>query len=187
MTTIVRYVTGENFQKVREYVENGGDINLPDKNGMTALMFSLLFGYLDISKYLLSKGAELSSQTKFGNTPLIFASKYGQLNMVRFLISKGVNINHQNNGGYTALMGAVWYGYLGVVRLLVEKGADINMQDTNGDTALNLTSTSIFSSPDVVKYLTSLQGPLSLQHIILNLIEKECICSEELPEMLFMR
>ena len=46
-----------NLQIVKEFIENGADVNAKDILGRTALYLASYFGNLEIVKYLESKGA----------------------------------------------------------------------------------------------------------------------------------
>ena len=152
-----------------------------------------------VKKCLEEKDVNINQQDRYGNTALFYASWPAvHLEIFKLLMQKGIGINIQNKDGDTALIWASGKRSFEVVKLLVEAGADINIRDRNGETALMRASG--FWNVNVENYLTSLKGPLSLQHIVLNLIEK-CNCetntSDELcsshishkglPDILFVR
>ena len=86
----------------------------------------------------------------------------------------------------TQLIQYIKEGNLQKVKEEVEQGVIINIQTEAGYTALIWASRG-YGNLDIVKFLNSLKGPLSLQHIILNLIEKENVPINSLPDVLFVR
>ena len=118
-------------------------------------------------------------------TQLIQYVREGNLQKIKEEVEQGVNINIQDEFGDTALMWASRYGRLNIVKFLISKGANINIQDGAGRTALIWAS--MVGRLNVVESLNSLKGPASLQHIILNLIEKEGTPHGGLPDVLFRR
>lgn len=76
-------------------------------------------GYLDVVKYLTSKGINVS----FDNNYAIRSASYdGYLEMVEFLTSKGADVNADNGG---ALKWSSKNGHLEVVKFLVRNGANV--------------------------------------------------------------
>ena len=59
---------------VKFYCDNGGDVNIADNYGMTAMMWAALKGHLEIVKHLWSRGSEVDIPDKYGMTALMFAS-----------------------------------------------------------------------------------------------------------------
>lgn len=130
---------------------------------------------------------QLNTQYENGITPLIWASMYGHLDLVKILIAKGVSLNLRSKyGGYTVLMVTSIKGHLRIVKFLISKGADLNIKNEHGKTASGEASGRCNLST-LSNYLASLKGPLSLQHIVLNLIEERSIPCGDLPKVLFQR
>ncbi|MCF7955846.1 MAG: ankyrin repeat domain-containing protein [Phycisphaerae bacterium] len=85
-------------KKVKVYLENGGDVNSVDRNGLTALhlasfpMFSK-HDNIDIIKMLLDKQADMEKKdAKSGLTPLGVAVRFGYVDAVRLLVNRGANV-----------------------------------------------------------------------------------------------
>lgn len=56
---------------VIEYlIEKDSNLNLQDKNGMTALHLAAMHDYAEIVEYLISKEAMVDAEDNNGNTPL---------------------------------------------------------------------------------------------------------------------
>ena len=90
-------------QHLQTYLQNGGDINIQDQWGNTALIWASYWGHLEIVQLLVEKGADVDIQDNWGNTALIIASYWGHLEVVIYLVEKGAKIDIQNKDGWTAL------------------------------------------------------------------------------------
>ena len=92
-------------------VEHGADMNLQDRNGETAIHFTI--DNHDDCYY------------------------FGDDNVLKFLVENGADVNARTTENCTPLMRASFKGCYGVLNFLVEHGADIDLQDKHGDTALH--------------------------------------------------
>jgi len=129
------------LRMVRFLLEIGTDVNVKDKDGKTALMFtSDLWGgvpvnaYLEVAELLLDKGADVNAEDKDGKTALMVASDRGRLEVLKLLLVKGADVNTKDKDGKTALM--VVSNNPEVAKLLLDNGADVNAKDKDGKTAL---------------------------------------------------
>ncbi|MBF0433037.1 MAG: ankyrin repeat domain-containing protein [Fibrobacteria bacterium] len=126
-------------QTFRVLLENGGDPNLPNKDGSTPLMLAVKKTNPMITTMLLQKA------TKEGVTnpgALFFEAVSGRnLNIIRQVLeivkdSSVVN-SRATVSKKTALISAASNGALEVVELLIDLKADINARDAFGTTALH--------------------------------------------------
>jgi len=129
------------FSTIQLYVEQGGNIEVNDNLGKTALIFACQYGKFDIVKYLIEKGANVNTRYKNGwaTTALITAcSKDGQiyLEIVKYLIDNGADIELTDNDQETALMWASRFNCLSIAKCLIENGANLEKKDKGGATAL---------------------------------------------------
>lgn len=129
-------------------------INLHDRWGWSALMFSALYSRRKSTEktveMLIKAGADVNFRTCMesclGYTALMFSAEYSNTasteNTVRTLIDNGADLNIQNANGRTALMLSAMYvgvtSTVDTVRMLIEAGADTKIKDGNGNTALML-------------------------------------------------
>ena len=98
-----------NLEIINSYLDNGGDVNVTDEKGCSALFLAT---YLD---------------------------EKVSLEAVKILLDHGANVNAQTNTTQqTALMNASDVGNLEVVKLLLEKGADPKIKDMFKETALDI-------------------------------------------------
>ena len=77
------------IQRVQELLENGANPNIQNRNGRTALMVAIAWGYTDIVLLLLEKGADpnisANSGERLPNTALEVAEFYGAQDIIKIL------------------------------------------------------------------------------------------------------
>lgn len=77
------------IQRVQELLENGANPNIQNRNGRTALMVAIAWGYTDIVLLLLEKGADPNISANSGeglpNTALEVAEFYGAHDIIKIL------------------------------------------------------------------------------------------------------
>jgi ankyrin repeat protein len=72
---------------VKVLVENGADVNIQDKNGNTALIYTSYYGYLEIVQHLIDKGVDINHQNKDGWAALQIAKKFNHIKLVNYLLN----------------------------------------------------------------------------------------------------
>ncbi|EHH49960.1 hypothetical protein EGM_00709 [Macaca fascicularis] len=119
-------------------------VNLADRNGNTALHYSVSHSNFSIAKLLLETGVcNVDHQNKAGYTavmitPLASAETNEDMAVVWKLLREG-NVNIQaTQGGQTALMLGVSHDREDMVQALLSCQADVNLQDHDGSSALML-------------------------------------------------
>ncbi|NWR71043.1 KANK4 protein, partial [Centropus unirufus] len=137
-------------------------VNLADRNGNTALHYSVSHSNFPIAKLLLDTGVCcLDLQNRAGYTavmltPLATAETDEDMEVVMKLLQEG-NVNLQAaQGGQTALMLGVSHERDDMVRALLSCQADINLQDEEGMTALMLACQQ--GNADIVRLLLTQPG-----------------------------
>ena len=112
------------------------DKNVDDINNLNLINIASRYGYKNIVKLLIDKGANVNIiSSNYNNTALMQAATYGYKDIVELLIDNGASIDIQDYIGITALIKAALH-YKDIVELLINKGADINIKDNYGKTAL---------------------------------------------------
>lgn len=93
------------YDKVKDLLDMGCDVNDRDYAGTTALHDAALKGHLDIVKLLLDHGAiiDIRSGPDDLDTPLIDATAQGHLDVVKLLLARGADPRIYNAQGKTAL------------------------------------------------------------------------------------
>ncbi|KAI0527850.1 ankyrin repeat-containing domain protein [Xylaria bambusicola] len=122
---------------ISELINAGADVNYvetknPARIKRSALQRAVEFGYIDIVKLLIEKGAHINQPllSNFQNTALQAAAGYGCLESLKVLIDKGADINAlpAKRYGRTALESAAENGRLDVVQLLLDNGASLRRE-----------------------------------------------------------
>lgn len=76
----------------------GTDINRPDIDGWTSLMWAAKTGRDDIIEVLLSKNADLDHSDVVGNTALHVTAKYGNGKVIQLLLDQGARVLTNKQG-----------------------------------------------------------------------------------------
>ncbi|KAG8201242.1 hypothetical protein JTE90_019881 [Oedothorax gibbosus] len=119
------------LQRVRTYLEGGGDVNFADKYGRSLLHFAAHSGNLELVRFLKQKGANIQIEDKIcGRKPIHIAAKEGHPSVISFFHDVvPSSINECDNINWTPLHYAVWKGDLNTIKFLVENGAKINAEE----------------------------------------------------------
>ena len=117
------------------------DVNLQDKNGMTALMYAAKGIHSIIFKDILkNEKINVNLQDKNGMTALMYATKgISQIILKDILTNEKVDVNLQDKDGMTALMHAAMdYDYSNLEKVLENKKVNLHLKNKKGETALDL-------------------------------------------------
>ena len=132
-------LTGD-FEIIKNYINNGGDIDHRFDDQETLLSSALKNGYTEIANYLIENGADINQVDHKKNTLLIqlcSSSIYSKSEvMVQLLVDAGAELNHKDNRGYTALMCAAIVHEMELVKILID--SDWNNTTMSGHTFLQM-------------------------------------------------
>ena len=92
-----------NFEKVKELINKGADIEAKNRSGWTSLMCASYNGHSEVVKVLLEKGADIEAKDNDGQTSLISASEWNYSDVVKMLLENRADIEAKDNRGKTAL------------------------------------------------------------------------------------
>ena len=111
---------------VRGQIAAGADVNLPQADGSTPLLWAAYHSYPEMVTALIDAGADPDAANQFGITPLLQASRYGDVPVIEALLDGGASLESQHPESETPLMAAARTGNVDAVKLLIEHGADVN-------------------------------------------------------------
>jgi ankyrin repeat protein len=128
------------------------DVNTPDVDGSTALLYATYAVDHEMVRALLKAGAKANVTNHYGASPLAEAVKLVDVDLVTQLLAAHADPNSPNVDGETGLMIASSLGSLKIAQLLVAKGADVNaVENFRGQTALMWAAAEYH--PDIVDLL----------------------------------
>ncbi len=138
-TALMAAAKSGDSERMRALLEQGDDVNQPNRNGGTAIMYAVLSGEVKPVSLLLEHQAHVDAVAKNGWTPLMIAAVKGYVEIARLLLKHGAEPNRADVYAWTPLMRAVYEQRPRMVRLLVDNGrTDVNRAGENGVTALHL-------------------------------------------------
>lgn len=144
---------------VKEILDLGADINIPNSQNITPLHHAISSARSEIADLLAARGAKLDVYSAAGMgdvkhleeflasgvkpacpwTPLHCAAMMGKTDAAKLLLDKGADVNAVSRGGYgkrTPLMWAAMGNHKETIEYLVSRGASVNQADDHGHTAL---------------------------------------------------
>ncbi len=134
------------YQLVLNLLDLGADINAFRKSryayGNTALIEAARYGYLDLVKLFIERGAHLDVTNFMGNTALMYAVINQQLEVAKLLLESGAEVDIPDKNNDTPLLIAAAKGYYNIVLLLLDHHANLNYIDFDNEDAFVLASKS---------------------------------------------
>ena len=117
----------------------GEFINAKNKEGITALHYSVINGNIDIFQLLKKYGANLEEVTNTGKNIIHIAAESNQPSMMMYLyLNEAQDISSLDENGSTPLHWACYYKAEECVNYLLNLKADINAQDKEKYTPLSI-------------------------------------------------
>ncbi|QJT94922.1 ankyrin repeat domain-containing protein [Wolbachia endosymbiont of Diaphorina citri] len=172
------------FNKVKDLVNLGADVNIKDKDGKTPLHYaSRSIHHLGMVKYLISKGADIDVKDNSGRTPedeerytnsgtmrqvfmqahldkelLLTVKNEKDLKTINDLIAKDIDDRTHGEFYYT------WSGNLGTVEFFVSKDVSVNATDKYGCTLLHWAA--LKGHSDIAKFLVDRGANVNAKDIL---------------------
>ncbi|HEY4360965.1 MAG TPA: ankyrin repeat domain-containing protein [Bryobacteraceae bacterium] len=122
---------------LRALLQKKADVNAPQGDGATALMWASYRDDSEMADLLLAAGANPKAANREGATALSLASINGGATMIERLLKAGADVNEKGPHGETPLMFAARNGNVAAMKALLNRKADVNAKEMlRGTTAL---------------------------------------------------
>ncbi|KAJ6254865.1 ankyrin repeat and protein kinase domain-containing protein [Anaeramoeba flamelloides] len=139
--TKVQTVFGNNKENINEIIYD-----------RTLVHWACTAGKLEITKFLLSKGADVNRADNIGRIPLHDASDQGREDLIKILLDAGSKIDQKDQKGLTPLYYAVSSRRIAPVKILIKRGARLDFHfGDEGKLALHFACN--IGRPDIVELL----------------------------------
>jgi len=128
------------LEQIRNLIDRDPSlVNSYSPDGFTPVALAAYLGQMDVTEYLLEKGANVNAMAKnaTGFTPLTGAIANNHVEISKILVKRGADVNHRYEGGVSPLMEASLNGNLELVRILLENGADPTAKTGDGKTPMS--------------------------------------------------
>ncbi|KAF3481642.1 uncharacterized protein GIQ15_04401 [Arthroderma uncinatum] len=149
---------------VKDYISNGGDVNLEGGRFGTFLQAAAGMGHEEMVDLLLDHGADIHICSGRLGSALSAATSEGNLSIVKTLIQRGSNVNEECGEYGCALQAAVCSpnGSRELTRTLLDAGADIHMQ--NGTFGTVLQAAARKGDEETVQILLACGADINIRH-----------------------
>ncbi|KAK1753734.1 ankyrin repeat-containing domain protein [Echria macrotheca] len=122
--TLIQAATDGDLPLVKRYTDIGGDIEIMDTQGRSALVHAAEKGYEDIVKHLIDRGAKLEL-TKVYRQPIpsvcLVAARCGHVGILDFLLSKEPEFGFDSRSIYDAIFEDDQSQHEGILRLIAKR------------------------------------------------------------------
>ncbi len=109
------------LEAIKLVAAHGGNINVANGEGKTALHFSAQHGNKENVAFLLENGAQINAEDKNFDTPLNLAAESNSVETVQLLLERGAKPDGRlDAAGYSPLYKAVWQGDPAIVELMLK-------------------------------------------------------------------
>jgi ankyrin repeat protein len=115
---------------VRVLLARGANVATKDRDGGSAILNAVFFGYRDAVAELLKYKHNIDPDNL--SEAMLIAAGMGHTDIVRDLIQNQVSVNVAGLHQRTPLMAAVKFGRLDAVRVLLQSGGDLTAKDDEG-------------------------------------------------------
>jgi ankyrin repeat protein len=143
---LLEALRGNDHAVVKTLLQSGGDPDVRDSSGASALMYATLYASSEEMRLLLDHRADVNATNAAGATALMWAAHDAE--KVTILIEHGAAVNARTRTDATPLIVAVRVGNAAAMRILIARGADIKT-----DNAALIAEAHTQGSPEVEQVL----------------------------------
>eukprot|EP00903_Cladosiphon_okamuranus_P017102 g15757.t1 len=126
------------YGKVQDFIAKGGDVNKPDRENCSPLMWACWGGHVEIVKRLLDEGAKPDTFSHQHASALHWATWGGHTEIVRLLLEHKVSLDESDEQDGTPLHYAAKKGFVGLAKVLVGAGATVDVRNAKNMAPLHL-------------------------------------------------
>ena len=126
-----------NIAIIKLLLSKGIDIDSRERNGITTLMWTVLYGQQGAFQMLLQNGADPSLKANDGFSLLHHAAQGGNTSIINKLLSLGLDVDSRTNSGVIPLMTAASRYKQNAFEMLIQNGADPSLKDNRGFSVLH--------------------------------------------------
>jgi len=127
----------QDITAVRTLLAQHANVNAPQVDGMTALIWAAHNDDQESAKLLIQAGANVKAVNRYGVSAITEAASNGDAAMLELLLQAGADANTSLPEGDTALMFAARTGSVPAVQVLLDHGATVDAKESwHNETAL---------------------------------------------------
>jgi ankyrin repeat protein len=120
-------------------IQQKADVNAPEPDGTTAIMWAVRQDDQDLADRLIRAGADVKAANRYGVTALSLACVNGNAAMIEKLLKAGADANSAGIEDETPLMTVAHTGGVEAAKILIAHGAKVDAREGwHGETALML-------------------------------------------------
>ncbi len=117
-----------NLDEVIELITKGGNVNISNHEGESAIFIAISTGRLDLVEKLIELGVDLGKQNNSQETPLHAALDTENQAISLAIVKAERDVNDSTNyNEETPIWIALHKGFIDVARILLDRGADVNI------------------------------------------------------------
>ncbi len=120
-------------EAIRSLVEDGGDVNVANDNGVRPIHLAAKLGHVDTIGFLIEQGASVNVTDEWGQQPTHWAARFNQYGALDVLIKNGADVHAVANVGEQPIHWAAQCDRTDSLCLLIDQGAHVGATAKNGN------------------------------------------------------